>query len=83
MIDDFIIVQPVDEPLSRDFDKFLKKFSLSARGSEIGELLDVEPDVSRYYAELVPIQMTPETFWARYFNILFQFSCQSFGYSDL
>ena len=82
MFDNVICVQPVDEQLSREFDKFLKKFSLGTRGTEIGELLDVEPDVSRYYAELVPIQMAPEVFWARYFAKLSHFSCLSFGYSN-
>jgi BSD domain len=39
---------------------------LSSQGAEIAEVLDEETDVSRYYAELVPIKLTPEEFWARY-----------------
>lgn len=31
----------------------------------IAEVLDEEPEVSRFYAELVPIHITPDEFWAR------------------
>jgi hypothetical protein len=33
----------------------------------IAEVLDEEPEVSRFYAELVPIHITPDEFWARLF----------------
>lgn len=29
-------------------------------------MLDQEPEVSRFYAELVPVKLTPEEFWSRY-----------------
>lgn len=52
----------------KEFDKFLKnKFSLSSHAKDIVDILDIEPDVSRFYAELVPISISPEEFWARYF----------------
>lgn len=58
----------------------MKAFSLSSNASEIANILDVEPDVSRYYAELVPAQLNPEEFWGRYvvyilyfFSVLFLF----------
>ena len=59
--------QPVDSANSRDFEKFLKGFALSSHSADIGAVLDLEPDVSRYYAELVPVSIKPEQFWARYF----------------
>jgi len=58
----------MEEHHAKEFERYLKsKFSLSTYATEISEILDVEPDVSRYYAELVPITITPEEFWARYF----------------
>lgn len=33
--------------------------------TSIANLLDEEPDVSRYYAELVPARISPEEFWSR------------------
>ena len=58
---------PIEEENKRDYEKFLKTFSLSTYATEISEILDQEVDVSRYYAELVPLQITPNEFWARYF----------------
>lgn len=49
------------------FAKFTRNFSLSTYAAEIAQLLDDEPDVARYYAELVPVQISPEQFWARCF----------------
>lgn len=49
------------------FTKFMRSFSLSTYAGEIAQLLDDEPDVARYYAELVPVQISPEQFWARCF----------------
>ncbi len=43
----------------------MKHFSLIDYGAQIGELLDEEGEVSRYYAELVPIKLSPEEFWSR------------------
>lgn len=57
--------QGIEEQYSSQYEKFLKKFSLSSQASDIAELLDAEVDVSRYYAELVPSQIKPEEFWAR------------------
>ena len=45
----------------------MKNFSLSTYAKEIANILDVELDVSRFYAELVPIAIKPEEFWSRYF----------------
>ena len=58
---------PVDEQYELQYEKYFRNFSLASHGMEIGELLDAEVDVSRYYAELVPAQIRPEDFWARYF----------------
>jgi len=44
----------------------MKKFSLSTVAPEISTILDVESDVSRFYAELVPLSIKPEEFWARF-----------------
>jgi hypothetical protein len=32
---------------------------------DIAAVLDAEPDVSRYYTELVPAKLQPEEFWGR------------------
>ncbi len=58
---------PVDEIHCKEYDKYLKNFSLAMYGNEIAKLLDDEPDVSRYYAELVPKELKPDEFWSRYF----------------
>ena len=58
---------PLDDQHAKGFEKFMRTFSLSSQGADIAQLLDVEPDVSRYYAELVPTQISPDLFWARYF----------------
>ena len=56
----------MEEEHAKEYERYLKsKFSLSSYASEISEILDVEPDVSRFYAELVPLTITPEDFWAR------------------
>ncbi len=49
----------------KEFQKFRKTFNLSAYANDIGFVLDEEPEVSRFYAELVPAELTPEIFWAR------------------
>lgn len=43
----------------------MKKFNLATYAGEIASTLDIEPEVSRFYAELVPIKISPEEFWAR------------------
>jgi BSD domain len=77
---------PVEEENQKEYDKFLKTFSLSTYAVEIAGtilillqllsghgllfstgILDEEVDVSRYYAELVPVKITPDEFWSRYF----------------
>lgn len=58
---------PIEDVHSKEFEKYMRQFSLSSQASDIAQLLDDEPDVSRHYAELVPIQISPELFWARYF----------------
>jgi hypothetical protein len=58
---------PLDEQHVKEFEKYMRQFSLSSQAADIAQLLDDEPDVSRYYAELVPAQISPDLFWARYF----------------
>ena len=51
------------------FSKFLSKFTMESYKNEIKELLDdnvVGIDICRYYVDLVPFNVTPEVFWARY-----------------
>lgn len=57
----------IEEVHMKEFDKFLRNFALGSQATEIANVLDLEPEVSRYYAELVPIKISPEEFWARYF----------------
>ncbi len=49
----------------KDYEKFKKSFSMSSSAAEIARVLDEESEVSRFYAELVPISMSPEEFWGR------------------
>jgi hypothetical protein len=58
--------QPIREGDQRDYERFKKKFNLSSSAADIASVLDEEPEVSRFYAELVPIKLTPEEFWSRY-----------------
>ncbi|RYG59614.1 hypothetical protein EON64_20060, partial [archaeon] len=37
------------------------------RDGSLQAVLDAESEVSRFYAELVPLQLSAEVFWARYF----------------
>lgn len=57
----------IEDIYSKEYEKYLKNFSLSSFASEIANVLDLESDVSRFYAELVPISLKPEEFWSRYF----------------
>jgi hypothetical protein len=59
--------QPIRESERKDYEKFKKKFNfnMSTYSVEIGQVLDAEPEVSRFYTELVPGTMTPEEFWGR------------------
>eukprot|EP00981_Chlorochromonas_danica_P001838 scaffold386_cov174-Ochromonas_danica.AAC.12 len=59
--------KPLREHKVKEFERFKKRFALSSYGDKIAEVLDVEPEVSRFYAELVPLQISPEEFWARLF----------------
>ena len=65
---------PIEEEYLAEYKKFLKNFSLSTYAGDIATILDEEVDVSRYYAELVPITINPDEFWSRfavlYFNML-------------
>lgn len=58
---------PIKENHIRSYQKYLKKFNLSAFAGYIADVLDSEPEVSRFYAELVPTQISPDEFWARLF----------------
>jgi hypothetical protein len=61
----FSSVKPLKENKAKDFERYKKKFSLSGHAKEISDVLDQEPEVSRFYAELVPVEISPEEFWAR------------------
>lgn len=56
---------PIKESNQQEYKKYLKKFNLSEFAGYIADVLDDEPEVSRFYAELVPIQISPEEFWSR------------------
>jgi len=57
----------IDDVLVIEYNKYKKRFNLADCASEVAELLDEEPDIARYYAELIPSILTPLEFWARYF----------------
>ena len=57
---------PIKESNQQEYTKYLKKFDMSDFGGYIAEVFDEYPEVSRFYAELVPIKITPEEFWSRY-----------------
>lgn len=59
--------KPLKDHKAKEFEKYKKKFSLSSYAKEIAQVLDEETEVSRFYAELVPIEISPEEFWARLF----------------
>jgi hypothetical protein len=59
------ILKPLKENKVKEFEKYKKKFSLSGFAKDIAQVLDEEPEVSRFYAELVPVEISPEEFWAR------------------
>jgi hypothetical protein len=58
---------PLKERRAKEFERYKKKFTLTMHSNAIAEVLDEEPEVSRFYAELVPIHITPDEFWARLF----------------
>lgn len=62
-----VFAQPLRENKLKEFERFKKKFALSSYAQEIAQVLDIEPEVSRFYAELVPLEIPPEEFWARLF----------------
>mmetsp|Transcript_22676 Transcript_22676/g.20594 ORF Transcript_22676/g.20594 Transcript_22676/m.20594 type:complete len:283 (+) Transcript_22676:163-1011(+) len=57
----------IEDVYQKEYDRFLKSFSLSNYSREISDVLDNESDVARFYAELVPIAISAEEFWARLF----------------
>jgi hypothetical protein len=57
----------IDEQYLKEYEKYFKTFSLASFASDIATILDEEPDISRYYAELVPTEIKPEIFWSRLF----------------
>lgn len=59
------VFQPIRENDLKDYEKFKKTFSMSSSAAEIARVLDEESEVSRFYAELVPLSMSPEEFWGR------------------
>jgi len=61
---------PIKQSDQRDYDRFKKKFNLSSLTEDIASVLDEEPEISRFYTELVPLTIPPDEFWARlYFRI--------------
>lgn len=61
-----LLFQPVEDTCRKEYESFRSSFTLSSQAVEIGSILDEEPDVARYYAELVPATMVPEEFWGRW-----------------
>lgn len=59
--------KPLREHHQKEFERFKKKFNLSSYAQQIAQVLDAETEVSRFYAELVPVEIAPEEFWARLF----------------
>eukprot|EP00607_Mallomonas_marina_P008644 CAMPEP_0182423648 /NCGR_PEP_ID=MMETSP1167-20130531/9718_1 /TAXON_ID=2988 /ORGANISM="Mallomonas Sp, Strain CCMP3275" /LENGTH=517 /DNA_ID=CAMNT_0024602825 /DNA_START=34 /DNA_END=1587 /DNA_ORIENTATION=+ len=57
----------IEEENRKSFDSWHRSFSLTSKAAEIAQVLDQEMDVSRFYADLVPINITADEFWARYF----------------
>jgi hypothetical protein len=54
-----------------EFEKFVKSFSLSSKAEEIEYILELENGVTKHYESLVPTQISPQLFWARYILYLF------------
>mmetsp|Transcript_30144 Transcript_30144/g.56031 ORF Transcript_30144/g.56031 Transcript_30144/m.56031 type:complete len:391 (-) Transcript_30144:240-1412(-) len=72
--------EDVDPEQAPEFEKFLKSFALSSKAEEIEYILEEEAGVVKHYEALVPSQLTPDMFWARYFfkvNILVMSSLDS------
>lgn len=55
------------ENKAKEYERFKRKFNLTVFAKDIATVLDEEPEVSRFYAELVPIEILPEEFWSRLF----------------
>ena len=53
-----------------EFEKFLKTFSLSTKAEEIEYILEQECGILKHYEALVPQELTPDIFWARYVHYL-------------
>lgn len=71
--------EDVDPEQLPEFEKFVKSFSLSSKADEIEYILDLESGVTKHYEALVPDQISPELFWARYFFKVNVFIISSLG----
>mmetsp|Transcript_6220 Transcript_6220/g.9381 ORF Transcript_6220/g.9381 Transcript_6220/m.9381 type:complete len:377 (-) Transcript_6220:260-1390(-) len=69
----------VDMKHYEQYRNFLKTFSLSANAADIARILEWEEDVSMFYADLVPRDISAETFWARYYFKLRLAQSQNIG----
>jgi len=58
---------PIEDKSRKSFESWRRGFSLTTKATEIAQVLDQEPDVSRFYADLVPTNISADDFWARYF----------------
>lgn len=59
---------PIEDGHRKEYSRFMKSFSLASQLPEIASILDKEPDVARFYADLVPVTVpTAEEFWSRYY----------------
>jgi hypothetical protein len=67
---------PIKESNQKDYAKYLKKFDMGDFGGYIADVLDEQPEVSRFYAELVPIKITPDEFWSRLFFRIKLITCE-------
>ena len=70
----YLSLKSIEDVHTKEYEKYMKTFSLVNYAGEIAETLDEELDVARFYAELVPIKLTPEQFWSRFvgyfYNVL-------------
>jgi hypothetical protein len=63
-----------DEPADIEaFDAFLEEYDVEARSTQAQDVLSRNPFMSELHSRLVPLVITDETFWQRYF-----FRCLSF-----
>lgn len=50
-----------------EFEKWCEKFQLSSKSSETSQILSTNSVIFELYQSLVPNELSPEDFWARYY----------------